>query len=251
MTARFLTTDDGVRISSRRWSASPDRDHGDAVVVVHGFTATKDAPEIVELAERLAADGHTVLTYDSRGHGASDGECTLGHDEIHDVAAVVADARSLADRVLVVGASMGAIAALRYGAIDPALAGVVLISCPSHWQVPRSLPGLLAVAITQTASGRRLALRRMGVRLATRLDRDRPPDQLVADVAAPLAIVHGRRDRFLPIRAAGRLFAAASEPRRMWVVEGMGHAYDRAGFGTIDAALEWCRTTSDASLADA
>jgi pimeloyl-ACP methyl ester carboxylesterase len=229
MTARFLTTDDGVRISSRRWSASPDRDHGDAVVVVHGFTATKDAPEIVELAERLAADGHTVLTYDS----------------------VVAHARSLADRVLVVGASMGAIAALRYGAIDPALAGVVLISCPSHWQVPRSLPGLLAVAITQTASGRRLALRRMGVRLATRLDRDRPPDQLVADVAAPLAIVHGRRDRFLPSRAAGRLFAAASEPRRMWVVEGMGHAYDRAGFGTIDAALEWCRTTSDASLADA
>jgi fermentation-respiration switch protein FrsA (DUF1100 family) len=87
--------------------------------------------------------------------------------------------------------------------------------------------------------------------LATHLSRDRPPDQLVADVAAPLAIVHGHRDRFLPSRAAGRLFAAATEPRRMWMVEGMGHAYDRAGFGTIESALEWCRSTSDASLAGA
>jgi fermentation-respiration switch protein FrsA (DUF1100 family) len=144
---------------------------------------------------------------------------------------------------------MGAIAALRYAAIDSSLSGAVLISCPSHWQVPRSLAGLAAVAITQTASGRRLALRRMGVRLATRLARDRPPDQLVADVVAPLAIVHGHRDRFLPSRAANRLFAAAAEPRRLWLVDGMGHAYDRAGFDTIEAALEWCRSTSDAALA--
>ena len=84
--------------------------------------------------ERLfPADGFDVVSYDARGHGRSTGESTLGDLEQHDVAAAVALARTRSSDVVLVGASMGAIAALRYAATDPELRGVVAVSCPARW----------------------------------------------------------------------------------------------------------------------
>ena len=50
--------------------------------------------------------------------------------------AAVHVARERSDRVVLVGTSMGAIAALRYAATDPELAGVVAVSCPAAWRLP-------------------------------------------------------------------------------------------------------------------
>jgi hypothetical protein len=52
--------------------------------------------------------------------------------------------------------------------------------------------------------------------------------------------VHGKRDRFLPSRSANHLFVEATDPCRLVLVEGMGHAYDPAGFDAIESALSWC-----------
>jgi pimeloyl-ACP methyl ester carboxylesterase len=50
---------------------------------------------------------------------------------------------------------------------------------------------------------------------------------LVARLQAPLAIVHGRADRFLPAREAVVLHRAAIAGRsRLTVVPAMGHAFD-------------------------
>ena len=76
------------------------------------------------MARALRGRGHMpCITYDGRGQGDSGGLCTLGDAERHDVAAAVAFAREHADRVVVVGASMGAIAVLRHAAGDADLAG--------------------------------------------------------------------------------------------------------------------------------
>ena len=52
------------------------------------------------MAHELRAEGHAVITYDMRGHGESEGLCTLGDLERLDVAAAVVAARDLAPRVV-------------------------------------------------------------------------------------------------------------------------------------------------------
>jgi len=147
-----LETGDGVLLSTRVHRAP-----GDAVatvVLVHGFTASKDDPTVVALAGALAAAGFDVIAYDGRGHGASGGVCTLGDDERHDVARAVGYAQGFGRPVVAVGGSMGAIAVLRHAVDDPDLAGVVTVSCPARWRLhgPRSL---LSAAMTRTTGASR------------------------------------------------------------------------------------------------
>jgi pimeloyl-ACP methyl ester carboxylesterase len=210
-----------------------------AVVVVHGFTAHRRHGSVVAIAEALARDGYAVLTYDARGHGESDGMCTLGNDEDLDVAAAVEAARALAGRVIVVGASMGAIAALRYAAHHDDIDGVVSVSCPARWQL-RTFRTVVAAVLTQTRPGRRFLERRVGVRVAPTTVRLESPEALAPRVTCSLAIVHGLADRFMPSLEASRLHDQATSRRRLDLVPAMGHAFDDVGMATTLAAVAWC-----------
>lgn len=115
----WLRTDDGVRLAARWWRPHPvpgsdgRRAPGrEAVVVVHGFCGSKDAPAVELVALHQAAVGRRVLTFDLRGHGGSDGATTMGLREWLDVDAAVRAARADADVVVVVGASMGGVACI-------------------------------------------------------------------------------------------------------------------------------------------
>ena len=237
-----LTTADGVTLAGRQWPSSGGESSGGesvAVVVTHGFAASMDDAAVLAVARALRGHGHMVVAYDGRGQGASGGLCTLGDAERHDVAAAVAFAREHSDRVVTVGASMGAIAVLRHAADDADLAGVVAVSSPARWRVPRTLRSLLAAALTQTPPGRHVAARYMGVRLAPRWSRAEAPDGLARRITAPIAIVHGTSDRFIAPGEAPLLYAAANDPRRIDLVPGMGHAFDAPGIPVICAAVEW------------
>jgi fermentation-respiration switch protein FrsA (DUF1100 family) len=58
-------------------------------------------------------------------------------------------------------------------------------------------------------------------------------------VTAPIAFIHGARDRFILPTAAAELYESAPEPRRLEIVPGMGHAYDPAGTAAILGAIDW------------
>src|SRR3954469_2238102 len=142
--ATTLRTEDGLHLPARWWHA----DHARAVVVlVHGFTASKDDPAVGAVAERMRAAGYDVISYDARGHGASAGLSTLGDMERHDVAAAVDAARPRGMPLILVGASMGAIAVLRHAAECEGLAGVVTVSSPSRWELPRNWRSVLAAGL--------------------------------------------------------------------------------------------------------
>jgi pimeloyl-ACP methyl ester carboxylesterase len=230
-----LLTSDGCRLACdlRMVDASPT-----IVVVVHGFTAHRNHNSVTAIAEALMADGHSVLTYDGRGHGESEGRCTLGNDETLDVAAAVRAARKVAPKVVIVGASMGAIGALRYAA-DHQVEGVVTVSCPARWQL-RTMRTALAAALTQTWPGRLYLERSVGVRVASTRPRSDSPEVLASRVQCPLAIVHGLADRFMPALEASRLHDQATGRRRLDLVPAMGHAFDAVGTSTILAAVAWC-----------
>ena len=231
-----LRTEDGLDLPVRWWYAETPRA---TVVLVHGFTASKDHPDVVAVADHLRASGFDVVSYDARGHGESAGESTLGDLERHDVAAAVGAAGARGLPVVLLGASMGAVAVLRYAAQADAYSGVVTVSAPSRWEVPRTLRSLLAIVLTQTRPGRKLTARRLGARVATRWTWASPPAVLVESINAPLAIIHGARDRFILPRAARELYALANEPRRLEVVPGMGHAFDAIGTPAIEHAVDW------------
>lgn len=240
-----LLTSDGIRLSERRWPArqlaSP------TVVLVHGFTGSKDHPDVVAVARALVDAGYGVLSYDARGHHDSDGLCTLGEFEELDVAAAVAEARSLSEHVVTVGASMGGIAVLRHARTDPTLDGVVTVSTPAEWKLPRNVQGLFSMAISQTGVGRWWAARRLGVRLDSGWNHPPPPVAVAAEIRSPLAVVHGTADRIVPASEARQLAGRAGGPTRLEIVEGMGHSFDRRGIPAVVAAVRWVLDLADGS----
>ena len=231
-----LHTEDGVVLDATvRAPAVPVG----AVVLAHGFSGSKDQPEVIALADALVDQRYAVVTYDARGHGGSGGECTLGDAERHDVAAAVRLAAETAPRVATVGASMGGISVLRYAVDDPSLAAVVTVSTPAVWRVPRSAQGAFSVVLTQTRPGRWVARRKLSVRLCRERPRGDAPVALAAKLRRPLAVIHGAGDRFVPAGQAYLLHAAAGAASTLTVVPGMGHAYRPDVLVPVLDALAW------------
>jgi pimeloyl-ACP methyl ester carboxylesterase len=232
-----LATGDGFALVTRRW---PCEDAVAVAVLVHGFSASASDDNVVRQAEALNRARFEVVSYDARGHGGSEGTCTLGDLERHDVAAGVDLARRLDLPVVVIGASMGAIAALRYAADDSArIDGVVAISPPASWRMPRSLQGVVATAMTQTRLGRALARRHLRVRMSPTWTDPEAPLTQVRRITVPVALVHGTADRFIPPANSVALFRNCNEPRRLDLVPGMGHAFDEMAVCPVVAAAEW------------
>jgi pimeloyl-ACP methyl ester carboxylesterase len=236
-----FTTSDAVELSGRRWEQELPVA---AVVLAHGFTASADGPTVVAVAEALHAGGLDVISYDARGHGRSGGESTLGDLERHDVAAAVGVARDRCDVVVVVGASMGAIAALRHAAGDDVIAGTVLVSCPAAWKLPRNIQGFAAAALTRTTAGRSLARRLLGLRIASVWEDPEPPAELVSRVRTPLAILHGDADPFIPASDAVELQGRTTTPCRLRIIPEMGHAFQPESVPEIVDAVQWVIATA-------
>ncbi|MEZ5169121.1 MAG: alpha/beta fold hydrolase [Acidimicrobiia bacterium] len=232
-----MTTADNVLLAGHRLLT--DGESRGAVVLAHGFTATAEDPSVTAVALALNGAGFDVITYDARGHGGSEGESTLGDLEEHDVAAAVAEARTRSDSVVLVGASMGGIAVLRYAATHAGIAGLVSVSTPARFTLPRTPTAVLTAGMTRTRVGRRLASRYLRVQIAADWNDPDPPIDLIGRVSAPVAILHGERDRFIPPAAAEELYERAREPRRVTIVEHMGHAFDDASTPAIVDAVDW------------
>jgi uncharacterized protein len=235
----LLLTSDGVKLATRTWSS-----HGEPraiVILVHGLSSTKDHPHVVGLAECIRARSIDVLSYDARGHGESGGLCTLGDLERNDVAAAVARARSGHARVALVGASMGAVAAMAYAATDPGLAGVVVVSSPADWRIPFRVRALITVVLARTKLGRFVAERHTRVRIYPEWNPTEPPRSVAKRVASavPLAIVHGRNDRLIPFHFSLGVSTTEIPDAHAVVVPGMGHAFDPVGHESICDALDW------------
>jgi len=111
----------------------PVADRPPAVVLVHGFSS--DRVGTSALARRIAQNGYGVLAIDVRGHGENRNsflESQSGHGLREDVKNAVDFLRqsNLVDgsRIVVMGHSMGAGAALDYATHDANLKGSVMIS---------------------------------------------------------------------------------------------------------------------------
>jgi pimeloyl-ACP methyl ester carboxylesterase len=233
-----LLTADGIALAALHWPTSSTPPVA-VVVLVHGLAARKDHPHIQALAERLQGNGFEVLSYDARGHGASAGIFTLGHREHLDVESAAAWARERGVPTILVGASLGGVATLRYACDHPELAGVVVVSSPAGWRIPLRARALLSVGLARTRPGRWVARRRMGVRISAGWTASDPPQVLTDRVASPLAVVHGQRDALIPVRWGLESHLRADPRRYVVLARDMGHAFDPKGHDAICSAVDW------------
>lgn len=124
MTPAQFVTADGITLEGRLLG-----DGTDFVVLAHMRPATMDS--WAPFAEVLAANGFSVLIFNFRGYGNSGGD---GFAVDLDTGAAIdfAAARG-ANRVFVIGASMGGTGAIA-AAADRTVAGVVTLSAPAKFE---------------------------------------------------------------------------------------------------------------------
>jgi pimeloyl-ACP methyl ester carboxylesterase len=228
-----LVTADGVRLSSLAYGPV---DADVAIVFGHGFTGSQRNPKVVGLARHLGGR-FAFYTADFRGHGASGGHSTLGAREVDDLECMLAVARELHPTVVSVGASMGGFTALRHAGLGGLVDAVVSISSPAVSGHPQMMRARLLSRAVQTRRGRRL-LDLYGTRVGPFESSVTPPLDLVGAIApTPVGIIHGARDRYVPVRDAYALFDRLGDPRRLVVLPRFGHA--EAGFdGDFATVLE-------------
>jgi pimeloyl-ACP methyl ester carboxylesterase len=114
------------------------------LVLAHGLTATRRY--VVHGSRALERGGHRVVSYDARGHGDSDPAPESGAYEYSDLVAdleAVLDEREL-DRVVLVGASMGAATTLAYALAHPKRVAALVQVTPAHLGLPQTDPAELA-----------------------------------------------------------------------------------------------------------
>jgi uncharacterized protein len=222
----------------------PGRAGRGAVVLMHGVRA--DRTSMAGRARFLNAAGYSILLFDFQAHGESPGRhITFGHLEGRDARAAVRFVRERlpGERVGVVGVSMGGAAALL---AEPPLGADALVLEMVYPTLEEAVAdrlkmrlgawgGLLAPLLT-------LQLR---PRLGVGPEMMRPVER-VAHVPGPKLFIAGALDRHTTREESRRLFAAAREPKELWVVEGAAHTdlhaaaraeYERRVLDFLDQSL--------------
>jgi 3-oxoadipate enol-lactonase len=112
--------------------AGQEAGEGTPVVLLHGLTATRRY--VVMGSRHLERNGHRVIAYDARGHGASapapNPEAYEYEDLAADLAAVLDD-RGI-DRAVLAGASMGGHAIVRFALDHPQRVAALAIVTPAY-----------------------------------------------------------------------------------------------------------------------
>ncbi len=212
-----------------------------AVLLLHGVRADRRAMQARALfLNRL---GYTVLLIDLPAHGKSYGErITFGAREADGVrAALTWFRRNLrGEKVGVIGSSLGAAALVLSRPGTSADAVVLEAMYPTIEEATRSrLHAYLGASGTMLAP---LLVQQLPLRASVSPAELRPIDAMGA-LRAPVLVIGGSEDRYTRADATRRLFAAAPQPKQLWMVEGAGHvdfhAHSKVRYeATVAAFLE-------------
>jgi len=200
-----LTAADGVHLSG--WYVPAVEAAAPTVVLCHGLL-TESKWSMLRLVPWLHETGHNVLLFDFRGHGGSDARpSTVGREERLDVEAALdwLDAEGVGDSVAGLGMSMGAAALVNAAAEDERLDALILDSLFADW------------SDVDYARGYRLPPDWLVPNVPS-------PAELIPEVHAPVLIIHGTADILTEVEHAHRLYAAAHEPKQIWINDS-GHAW--------------------------
>jgi pimeloyl-ACP methyl ester carboxylesterase len=236
----FTSRADGIQLAGWLLPAQGTR----AVVLVHGIDADAWANGHLDVARAYLDAGFDVLLFDLRAHGRSQGvRISLGHLERGDIGAAVdllLERGIPPGRIALHGTSYGAAMVLLAAAEIPQVGAVIADSAYADvrdliaFEVGRRtrVPGFIAGTIMRPGI-EGVAWMLYGLDLATLA-----PERVIARVASrPLLLIHGDRDRVIPLDHMTRLEQGAGTGAGVehWVLEGLGHSEGvRSGRCNVD-----------------
>ena len=193
----------------------------DSVVLLHGVHASRRSQ--LDRARLFHDAGYSVLLFDFQAHGESPGRhITFGYLESRDAQAAVGYIRDRVHggKVAAIAQSMGGAAAIL---AQPPLAVDALVVEAVYPDLDDAVADRLAMRFGSWASvlGPALTLQ-VRPRLGFSANVLRPIDH-VSDMAMPKLFIAGSDDQHTRIEESHELFAAASEPKTLWVVRGARH----------------------------
>jgi len=208
----WLTAPDGARLHGWHLRA-PGTPRG---TILHLHGNAENISTFIAAVHWLPAAGYDVRMVDYRGYGRSEGVATI--DSVHeDARLALRDLLGRPGPLFVFGQSLGGAAAIHAVAHEPARA---------------RLSGVIAEGAF--SSYKRIAREKMNQLWLTWpfqypfswllfSDRYAAVDVVGRIAPVPLLIVHGEADEVVPPEHGRRLYAAAREPRELWLVPETGH----------------------------
>lgn len=210
-----LKTADGERLVA--WAVDPQP--GKPVILYFHGNGGNFAYGRVEKFRQLTADGAGLLALSYRGYGGSTGSPTeAGLHLDADAAYEAAVARYGAMRLVGYGESLGTGVMTQLAARRPLKAVVLEAPFLSTVAVARKLFGWLPVSLLMRDQFR--------------------SDLAIANINAPLLVIHGVRDEVIPHEQGKALFELAQEPKQFLSVPG-GRHNDLTDFGVLTKARDF------------
>lgn len=216
-------TEDGLRLTG--WfvpAASPSET---TLIIQHGVGS--NAGDMLLNTVCLRSGPWNLFYYNFRGHADSQGKYTsLGTLELRDLTAALnylKKEKPVASRRLAIyGHSLGAAVAIVGAALFPELEAVAAESpfrrayetVERFAAIIHGIPAFPFVPIAML-----FANLRMGVRIG----RFSPVDAIGKLSPRPVFLIQAERDKRAPMEDAQALYAAAREPKELWVVKGADH----------------------------
>ncbi len=202
------------------WLARGVRGSG-VVLLVHSIRSNR--LEMLSRARFLNKQGYGVLLIDLQAHGETPGKrITFGLRESVDVEAAVAFLRKTfpSERLAAIGVSLGA-AAIVLAKHTLRLDAAVLESL--HPTIEEAAENRLRLHLGEYGT---VLLPLVLAQLAFYFDvpiTELDPITHIGDLDAPLLLIAGSADEHTKVPETERLFAAARQPKVIWIVPGAGH----------------------------
>lgn len=192
-----------------------------AVVVTHG--TNDDRSSMLAEVRLLAGAGFGVLAFDWPGLGASSGTIRWDSGAQFALAAAVnwLSARSDVDEEKIggLGFSIGGVMLVRFASADQRVRALVLEGTPPSFDDYVAYHYARWGPLSEWPA--RLALWNSDL-----MDEALAPDRLIGKVAPrPVFLIGGDRDTEVPEALVDKLYAAAREPKSLWIVRGARHGH--------------------------
>ena len=230
-----VQTKDGVTINGVHLG-----DRGNLLLVYcHGLFSSKNFRRVPPFVEGFSHK-FDIMAFDFRGHGESEGKCTLGREEVLDLKAITDYAHHLGYQKLVaIGASMGGATVIRtsgkYGLFD----GIVTIGAFAQASHLGPLSTRLGLRFFfETRAGDSIARWTRGAHLGALADMEQPID-VVSRIEAPLFVIHGAWDPLIGVDQGRQLIANAVGPKDFYLVPRGGHVMQHLTPRTQELISDW------------
>jgi len=191
----------------------PDVRSRACVIASHGLLSSKNSEKYIALGERIAKEGISMLRFDFRGIGESEGrmEDDTVSRRITDLGAAMKFVKSrydLGNRIGLLGSSLGGYISLIKASTEKEIRAVVIWATPFHLDDLKSNKGAEGHPLPEEA-----------------FFRDLPKHRLlpVCPKVSNCMVIHGEEDELVPVDQAWEIFNSLGAPKEIHIIEGADH----------------------------